>query len=45
MIDYPCSNVWNLICEPMEELDAEDAELWGSLEESLLDNFEDEDYE
>lgn len=44
MTDYPCSNVWNLICEPLEELDEEDAMLWGTLEENLSECL-DEEYE
>ena len=42
--EYPCSNVWSLVVEPLEELDPEDAELWGTLEENLQDELE-EDYE
>jgi hypothetical protein len=45
MIDflYPCSNVWNLICEPLEEIeDFEDLKDWGSLQENLQDNLEEE---
>jgi hypothetical protein len=43
--DYPASNVWNLLAEPLEELDDfEDLVMWGSLEENL-ENSDDEDYE
>ena len=45
--DYPCSNVWNLIASPLEELDSEEEKLWGSLEENYSDEeeLEEEDYE
>ena len=43
--DYPCSNVWSLTCEPMEELtDEQDLEMWGTLEENNSEELE-EDYE
>lgn len=43
--NYPSSNVWNLICEPLEELsDEQDLAMWGSLDENL-ENSDEEDYE
>ena len=43
MIDYPSFNTWLLINSPLEELDEEDAELWGSLEDNLSDILEEDE--
>ena len=46
MIDYPSNNVWLLIAEPLESLDDfEDIQDWGTLEENLLDDELEEEYE
>jgi hypothetical protein len=43
MSDYPYSNYWNLIAEPLEELDDdEDISDWGTLEDNL-ENLDEED--
>jgi hypothetical protein len=43
MIDYPSFNTRLLINSPLEELDEEDAELWGTLEENLQDSLEEDE--
>lgn len=45
MIDYPSFNTWLLINSPLEELDDEDAALWGTLEDNLSDTELEDDYE
>lgn len=43
-MDYPYANYWNLISEPLEELnDWMDIANWGTLEENLEDSNKEDD--